>query len=495
MYGYITSFLLKMLFCKILKMMKNKLLYACWAAMTLLASCGGGSAIDDQVRALLLSGDTTQVSYDALCQQIKNDPQKFSDFIADGEVNAQAIAERVVAVGGSLRPARHWNVLQYAQAELSLSVYLERSGSMVPYDNRAGAGELKKVVNDLLNHFPAAESQKRIFIVNDDVYAYEGDATKFIQEKDIYAATSGVGNAAFTDFALILGKILERQQPGEVSVLVSDLIYSPRDTKNVNVEKIFNEENSLATQVFRKYPNKGVIVNQYLGDYIGTYYCYNGSTLQYRGKRPFYALIIADLDVIQRLASHKALGVGNACQSFRFNQNASGIDYCVIPGWTADRGRYRVKRDEERHSIEKCEADASGCLSFSVAANLAPLGKSEAFLCDSTNYSLTAQGSYTLSIKAIEPGYDNRYKSCLDGKTHIITITGTMQSSIDDMAIAIRNDFPQWIVEASAESDLSAAQPSFANTTLGVAHFLRGIYDAQQKAGAPLATLTLKLEK
>ena len=219
--------------------------------------------------------------------------------------------------------------------------------------------------------------------------------------------------------------------------------------------------------------------------------------MNYRGKRPFYAIIIADAAIIERLAQDKKLGTDAAANSYRFNQPTKQTDYCVIPGWTTDKGRYRVTRDRANagHAIEQCEGDPTGCLAFSIAANLAPLGKSDAFLCDSTNYRLTAQGSYSLSISKIEPGYDNRYKSYLDGKTHIITVIGKMESQIDDMGITLSNDFPAWAEKSSASSDLSASAPGFSTTTLGLSHFLRGIYDAQQSAGSPLTTLTIKLEK
>ena len=70
-----------------------------------------------------------------------------------------------------------------------------------------------------------------------------------------------------------------------------------------------------------------------------------------------------------------------------------------------------------------------------------------------------------------------------------------MESQIDDMGITLSNDFPAWAEKSSASSDLSASAPGFSTTTLGLSHFLRGIYDAQQSAGSPLTTLTIKLEK
>ena len=51
-------------------------------------------------------------------------------------------------VGSSLRPPMHRNVKVYGVDSYSLTVYFERSGSLVPYDQTSGGGHLKKAVND-----------------------------------------------------------------------------------------------------------------------------------------------------------------------------------------------------------------------------------------------------------------------------------------------------------------------------------------------------------
>jgi len=142
-----------------------------------------------------------------------------------------------------------------------------------------------------------------INIVNDGIYPYQHSIDEFLQDRDIYASTSGVGNASYTDFQKIFNAILEAQRSGNVSVLVSDLIYSPAETGNVSVEKIFNEENSLATRVFKRYKGKSILVHQMLGDYNGKYYPYNEVPFDYNGKRPFYLMVIADTKVMDAMSA------------------------------------------------------------------------------------------------------------------------------------------------------------------------------------------------
>ena len=295
-----------------------------------LMSCGGHGQLEKAVRSVLVSGDTTRAAYDSLCSIVTDNPAKYGDFLTpEGKVDHKKMSDFIDQIGSHLRPPMHWNTRPYGGVDnLSLSVYFERSGSMVPYDQREGGGQLKKAVNDLINHFPAG-SKVDINIVNDGIYPYQHSVDEFLKDRDIYQSTSGIGDASYTDFQLIFNKILEAQQPGNVSVLVSDLIYSPKDTHGVSIDKIFNEENSLATHVFARYKGKSVVVQQFMGDYSGKYYPYNGVPFEYSGKRPFYLVIIADSDVMDQLAQDKrysgVLDSPEVRHSYRFNQGTSGM--------------------------------------------------------------------------------------------------------------------------------------------------------------------------
>ena len=301
-----------------------------------LLSCGGHGKLDKAVRTALVSGDTTKVMYDSLCSIVTDNPGKYGDLLtAEGKVDHKKMAEYIKDIGSHLRPPMLWDTRSYGGVEdLSLTVYFERSGSMVPYDSRGDGGQLKKAVNDLINHFPAG-SKVEINIVNDGIYPYQHTVDEFLKDRDIYQSTAGVGNASYTDFQLIFNKILEAQRPGNVSVLVSDLIYSPEDTHGVSLDKIFNEENSLATRVFARYKGKSVVVQQFMGDYSGKYYPYNGVPFEYKGKRPFYLVIIADNDVMDQLAQDKrysgVLDAPTVRNSYRFNQGTIEVPSRVHP--------------------------------------------------------------------------------------------------------------------------------------------------------------------
>lgn len=421
--------------------------------------------MEKHVKLALLEGDTTETRFQQICQLICSDSREYAEYIdAEGNVDAAALNEYINAIGSRLRPARTWNVSAYGKQPLHLSIYLERSGSMTAYDATQGGGELKKAVNDLINFFPvpdgaAANSNVSIAIVNDGIYAYDAPVDNFLKDKNIYATTATMGDARYTDFGEILRTVLSKQGSNDVAVLVSDMIYSPRDTRNVSTEKIFNEVNSLATDVFKHYPHKAILLSKVRGSYHGTYYPYNGASWRYDGNRPFYVMFIADSRVIDRITSDESYkrfaNVSQAEHTYRFNQPQTGVAVSLLPSWEGSKGRFRVARNGNL-TLERCEEDrATGVLRFSMAADLSSLGKTDRFLCDAANYTVDSASGFKIEIAPISPEQrSGNMKSYLEGKTHVITLTGSPQSSREQVVVSIKNDFPEWIVESSSNDDI-----------------------------------------
>ena len=468
------------------------------AVMAVTASCGGGG-LEKAVKKAFIDGDTTQASYDKICALIKENPKSYADFVTEsGDINIEALGKYINEVGSSLRPPMTWDITGYGLKELTLTIYFERSGSMTPYDTPGGGGQLKKAVNDLINFFPSKEGVK-INIVNDNIYPYSGSVDSFLQDRNIYESTKGTGNASYTDFKLIFEKIIQPQKPGNVSVLVTDLIYSPQNTADVSVEKILNEENSVATSIFKTYKGKSIIVNQLMGDYNGQYYPYNGAPFAYNGKRPFYLIIVADASTIDRMNGDdnfaKFLRPAGLKNSYRFNQAQSEINVKVIPDWKDNVGRFRQSRSEQ-NQLTNCEGDReTGILCFTLAANLKPLAKDDSFLTNAANYNVQSQSGFDITIRAIKPDdITNNNRSYLDGMTHLITAKGKFATSRDELSITLANQFPEWIKTSSSTSDINPQAADFSTTTFGLERFLQGIYDAFSAGNDSYGKIVVKLE-
>ena len=470
------------------------------AGMAMMLTACGGNPVEQAMRDAMVQKDTTQARFDSIASMIKAGKERYKEFLTpEGDIDYAALGALADEVGSRLRPPMHWNIAAYGVRSLSLTVYFERSGSMVPYDTPGGRGQLKKAVNDLINFFPAHDaSHVNINIVNDNIYPYQGSIDTFLQDRNIYASTAGMGNASFTDFQKIFNAILTAQRPDNVSVLVTDLIYSPADTKNVSIDKIFNEENSLATSIFKNYKGKSIIVNQLMGDYHGKYYPYNGQPFNFNGQRPFYIIVIADSKVMDAMAANadfkNFMNPNGVRNSYRFNQGGSNVDYAIVPDWKDNAGRFRVAHGKEG-TLTNCQGDRNtGVLCFSMAVDMTALHKDDATLCNPANYTVQSLTGFKLAVKPITHDmFTGNNKAYLEGKTHLLTLTGDYKGPRDQIALTLRNELPAWIAQSTATDDTRPSGNAFATTTLGLAPFMQGIYDAFT-VGGNYFSLTLTLE-
>lgn len=468
------------------------------AVLTLTVTSCGQSPLDKAVKRVLVQQDTTQAQFDSICALIRQSPDRYKQYLDEsGQINITELQALIERIGSDLRPPMHWNIAPYGQQELSLTIYFERSGSMVPYDNAGDRGQLKKAVNDIINRFPG--SQVTINIVNDGIYPYSGSVDQFLKDRNIYASTAGVGNASYTDFQQIFGAILKAQNQSNVSIVVTDLIYSPADATDVSIDKLLNEENSLATSIFRQYKGKSVLVHQFMGDYNGKYYPYNGGSVDYRGQRPFYLLVIADTPVMDRMAAQsdyaELMRPSQARNTYRFNQGEAAVDYCVLPDWKDNAGRFRIDHKDATRLV-KCEGDkTTGILCLTIAARLDGLQKDATFLADAANYRLQSTGTFELKVTPITADMVNgNNKMYLDGKTHLLTLTGKQSGPRDEVTISLPNEFPRWVAQSTTNDDTNPHAAGFATTTLGLEQWLRGMQDAFGTTG-DYTTIRLKLER
>lgn len=474
------------------------LVVAVAAAVLSLGGCSQSGGLEKAVKTALLAADTTQTRYDSICQMIVANPSKYKDYIGpDGKVNHTALAALIERVGADIRPPMHWNTAAYGAREMSLTIYFERSGSMTPYDATSGLGRLKKSVNDIINGFPGKEVD--IKIVNDNIYPYGGSVDDFLRDRNIYASTQGIGNSSYTDFERIFSKILEGQQPDNISVVVTDMIYSPAGTEKVYIEKILNEENALATRIFHNHPDKAAIVHRFVGDYNGKYYPYTNRPVDYKGQRPYFMIVVADralIDAMQGSEAYAALAhPETATHTYRFNQPAAEVDYTFVPGWKDDAGRYRISH-KKPGTLTGCKPDGdSKKFCFSFAANLAPLHLSDAYVGDVGNYIFKSDGDFTLTVTPITADMITpNNKQYLEGKTHLFTIGGTLSPARDAVSVALRHDFPAWVAELSTNDDLNTSSADFAKTTFGLRYWLEGM-NAAFNVGNVYTEIKLTLER
>ena len=110
------------------------MLVMCCLLLVGLAACGGHGQLEKAVRGVLVSGDTTKAAFDSLCSIVTDNPGKYGDLLTpEGKLDYKKMADFIEQIGSKLRPPMHWDTRPYGGVEdLSLTIFFERSGSMVP---------------------------------------------------------------------------------------------------------------------------------------------------------------------------------------------------------------------------------------------------------------------------------------------------------------------------------------------------------------------------
>lgn len=482
--------------------------------------CGCSSEVDP-VQALIRKAASdpearNENTFNELTDLILASPDKYRNFLdADGYIDLDRLQEAVDNASARTGSAADWDLRAYGgvlKGDLRLRLMLERSGSMTGYDSRSGSGDFKRALSELVTRFPNAETGSgAILIVNDDLYPYPGTFESFIQDKDIFSSTASIGNPAYTDFARIFTKSLTDTMPERITVLVTDLIYSPKGTDGTTSDKIFNEESALASSLFKNHLDKSMIIVRLSADFRGAYYPFGThKAFDYSGRRPYYMVITGSAAALSRLRSsapYSSFADFKSLPGFEaeyfFNRRPIPLEWwSVMPRKNSTEGTYSLaggSAEQGSHALKGASPASDGTLTFTVAADLSHIPADTAYLLDPANY-LTDSDTPAIikEIKAVSPEMaDARNKRYLKRATHLFTIQVTGKVLPESISIKLLNRLPSWIKDCNATTDVDPHKSSFSHTTFGLLPFLQGVYNAYYgTAEIPAFTsFTIKFEK
>lgn len=464
------------------------------ALVVTLAACGSPGPLEQKMRQAVEDASLrNEQTFNEMTAIILADPDRYAEYLTpDGRVDIAKLEEAVNRMGKRHDPSFEWSLSAYGgtiNGPLRLRLMLERSGSMTGYDTRGGNGDFKRAISEALTRFPG--SDKEILIVNDGVFPYSGSLESFVQDKDIFSSTKGVGDPSYTDFRAIFDYALTDTVPERVTVLVTDMIYSPRDVEGVSAAKIFNEEGTLATTLFTAHKDKSVIVVKLSGDFHGTYYPYSRPAgVKYDGPRPYYMIITGSAAAMQKLrgggeyASFSDFGsLPGYRADYFFNRNPLPMPYySLMPRGKGNKGSYSLDGEggkEGVHALTDVKGEkGDGLFTFRVAADLGAIPATDGYLTDKDNY--TVDGGLAIEkVEAVTPDMiDARTKRYLERATHLFTLRGEAKSLPGNCTVSLKNRMPEWVGRSSADSDLDTRAAGFGEATFGLLPFMQGIYAA-----------------
>jgi len=491
---------------------------ACIALIVPLVSCGSKP---DAVQALISRAGAdpelrNEATFNELTELILASPDKYAKYITpDGGVALDRIEQAVNRAAHAQGEEAVWPLGNYGGAlkgDLRLRIMLERSGSMEGYDYRGGSGNFKRAVSEMITRFPdSGADDESILIVNDDLYRYPGNFDTFVQDKEIFRSTSSLGNPAYTDFAKIFSHALSDTVPERITVLVTDLIYSPVGTEALTPDKIFNEESTLTSSLFKRHLDKSMLIVRLLADFRGRYYPYGGvAGFDYSGQRPYYMVITGSAAAMSKLrtsAKYASFIDFSSLPGFEhqyfFNRQSLPLPWwSLMPRRTPAHGEYSLSGggvDMGAHTLKGVRGPAGGGgVRFSIAVDFSQIPAAQEYLLDPANYKIESDAVVSmLSVKPVAAGMaDARTRRYIGKATHVIELCVQGKTMPSHATVILLNRLPSWINDDNAESDRNPGSQAFSRTTFGLLPFLSGVYQAYYgTANVPAFTkFTVKFE-
>lgn len=466
--------------------------------LLLLTACGDGQK-KELNRMLLDMADKDELIDASEWEQLSEffDGQKahFKDFYKDGELDVDEVKDYIEEYFENRRPPKKITVMA-GKRELGVNFYLERSGSMVPYDAAGGDGSFKAAIVQMLNRLPGTNDDNKIFVVNSEINEYPKGFSQFLSDSDIFEATKGIGDASSTDFAAIFQQLLDKTGDDELSILVTDMIYSTKQMVGVNPQKVFAEAQGMTHAVFKsQVKEKGLLIVKMQGSYNGPYYPYNAAGgVQYNGRRPYYIVVVGSNQNIARLTRDDGYVPFSRFSELRGYEDMYlfGTDEVYKPYYSLlldneqIRGRFRPEhgQGDQIKEIGSVEVDRnSGDLRLVLAVDLSGMLIDEQYLLDLENYRVEADDP--LVIKEIRPVSQKEVSPAerkrLGKATHLFVLESQGIKHRQDVKIKLMNRLPQWVEDTSSDDDTNVGGPGFSQTTFGLKYLLQGIYDSYRK--------------
>ena len=485
----------------------------------LLVGCSSpADELDSQISDALTNDkalDATEA--DAIRAFIKKEKQALADnkktaklLTASGAVDESALANYIkrnidyrklakegdvptVALSGPAAPAK----------PLRLKLYLEASASMFPYDAPGGNGTFKRSLNEVLTAFDGINpGQGETFVVNTEVNDLGLSLSQFFKQGSIYTVAKTKGKTTSTDFEGIFREILSKTSGTDVSVLVSDLIYSDPNLKGMSAPKILDAASSLLTTVFNPYAQThSMLVLKMTADFDGTYYSWNNVKQRYKGERPYYLCLIGTNDAMQRLYTDPTYQTIRRFDqlpgyedSWFFGRDTKAVMpfYTILVNDPSRKGRFKRANEEIRdrakavHALDDVQPDvAEKSLTIPVAVDLSGLRLPASLLTDKRQYEVSGKDNFRVS--SVQP------YAGTNGTTHKLLLTSDKPARGDRTAtIRLRRQFPpRWIANTHTTNDI----PVDAGSTFGLQNLLQGVERAYNPNNqTEYFTLTINLQ-
>jgi len=346
----------------------------------------------------------------------------------------------------------------------TINVYIENSGSMDGYVK--GITEFEQTIYNYLSDILISHTTDslNLFYINSEVSKPNLALEDFIQKLEPSTFQKYGGKRGTSDIANVLETVLAKTGKNQISILVTDGIFSPG--RGIDAEEYLINQQIGIKKRFADYlertPNASVIVYQLSSKFNGTYYNKIDAKKQINEQRPYYLWVIGDAKQVSQLRknvpdSKFIYGVQNVFTSIVGNRI---VKYAL----KANIGTYDFPRDGSC-TIKNIKKDKrTGKVQFAVNSDFSDLLLDDRYLLNITNYENNSK--YILTV--------NPYSGQNSTYSHTFLFASTDRVYSGNIVVKLKAILPAWIEEANDDKGVTAVPEK----TYGIKYQLGGVFDA-----------------
>ena len=381
-------------------------------------------------------------------------------------------------------------------------IFVENSDSMDGYIK--GGAEFREAVGNLLIKLRHKTNNTKAYFLSDKMEYVNDKPESFLSELSLDPSSKYVKLKNKNSGSLLnnlLKLILNQSNPGDISIFVTDGVYSVYGTKNVVQNELVTSKN-LTMDIFIesiKQKDISTLVLQYSSNFVGKYYDMNLQSHPINAKKPFYIFVISDSKTMEEF-------VINRLEEFKLNENLTNFihfkkDYPLnIPDIFILHKTYRVglfsienRTDNTISEIKtSIESDESADkFRFSFAIDLKKYNLSKSYIKDINNFDAGDICRVSLVTDIREAEIDKLDQVDLKKQeaniqikfipTHIIVISCNSKISLaNEVQIKMKYNLPFWIEEGNTNDDTNSNVWADYKT-FGLKYLISGIYEAYKE--------------
>jgi len=277
------------------------------------------------------------------------------------------------------------------------------------------------------------DSSLSLNYINSEIIQQSVTPKEYTQKLSPKSFSIAGGDRANSDITDIISKVVKNTKKDEVSMFVSDCVYSPESSDSLHKAlKILRTDMLNILKIKAKSDTTfGVLVYRLTSDFHGKYYNKTNDSILCDGKRPYFIWFFGNESILA--------GVKKSVSEIMTEEKA---DYVVgVPGYNY----VPYKTDKSNHSYHYLSAKAGNdsVFQFSFQADLSRMPLDNGYITNKSNYKLGKDKYYIKTIKPVNSsGYDYEYTICIRGRRNsMIANNTTVEISMKSML----DSLPGWV--------------------------------------------------